>query len=313
MVYSIKIPKIKKTVQERNALGLSFDSYRGVPSTLCGGCGHDAISTAIMQACFELAIPPHELVKLSGIGCSSKTPAYFVSGAHAFNAVHGRMPAIATGAYAAHPGLYYFAVSGDGDTANIGLGAFIHAMKRQIRVCYLVENNGVFGLTKGQFSTTSDKGTRDKRGRSYAVEAMDIVALAIQSGASYVARGFSANKPQLVPLLKDGLKHKGFAFFDVLSPCVSFNNHEGSTKSYAFVRDHEQPLDKPFTDKWEALQFLQEARENGKIVTGCIYCDRDPTSWHEMEHTDERPLREIPWSELCPGADLLTQINQSLR
>jgi len=313
MVYSIKIPRLNSSVQEKNEIGLSFDAYRGVPSTLCGGCGHDAISTAIMQACFELAIPPHQLVKLSGIGCSSKTPAYFVSGAHAFNSVHGRMPAIATGAYAAHPDLYYLAVSGDGDTANIGLGPFIHAMKRQIRVCYIVENNGVFGLTKGQFSTTSDKGTQDKRGRTYEVEAMDLVALAIQSGASYVARGFSANKPQLVPLLKDGLQHGAFAFFDVLSPCVSFNNHEGSTKSYAYVREHELVLSAPFNDRWQALQYCQEAKQAGKIVTGCIFKDDAPLNFHTRQHTDPRPLREIPWTELVPGKELLDQINAKLR
>ncbi len=313
MVYSIKIPKLKKSVQDRNAIGLSFDDYRGTPSTLCGGCGHDAISTAIMQACFELAIPPHELVKLSGIGCSSKTPAYFVSGAHAFNSVHGRMPSIASGAYAAHRGLRYLAVSGDGDTANIGLGSFVHSMKRQIRLCYVVENNGVFGLTKGQFSTTSDKGSKDKRGRGYAVEAMDLVSLAIQSGASYVARSFSADKTHLVPILKEALQHEGFALIDVLSPCVSFNNHDGSTKSYAFVREHEQRLETPFTDAWQALQFCHDAKKSGKIAMGCLYREDDPTTYHEREHTDERPLREIPWSELAPTKDLLTQINQSLR
>lgn len=313
MVYSIKIPRLKNSVQEKNAIGLSFDAYRGVPSTLCGGCGHDAISTAIMQACFELAIAPHELVKLSGIGCSSKTPAYFVSGAHAFNAVHGRMPSIATGAYVAHSGLRYIAVSGDGDTANIGLGPFLHLMKRQVRMTYIVENNGVFGLTKGQFSTTSDKGTQDKRGRTYEVEAMDLVSLAIQSGASYVARGFSANKPQLVPLLKDALTHQAFSFFDILSPCVSFNNHEGSTKSYAYVREHEIVLSEPFSSRWEALQFCQDAKMQGKIVTGCIYRDDSSVNYQTMLHLDKVPLREIQVSELAPDDDLLDKINSSLR
>ena len=256
MVYSIKIPRIHKTsLLETNEIGLSFDDYRGAPSTLCGGCGHDAISTSIMQACFELSIPPESLVKLSGIGCSSKTPAYFVSGAHAFNAVHGRMPAIASGAYAAHRGLHYLAVSGDGDTANIGLGPFMHLMKRQIRLTYIVENNGVFGLTKGQFSSTADKGSSDKRGRAYAVEAIDLVALAIQSGASFVTRSFSADKPQLLPTLKTALKHTALSFCDVVSPCVSFNNHEGSTKSYGFVRNHEFRLETPFTDAGKALEF----------------------------------------------------------
>lgn len=313
MVYSIKIPRLQDSTQEKNAIGLTFDSYRGVPSTLCGGCGHDAISTAIMQACFELAIPPHKLVKLSGIGCSSKTPAYFVSGAHAFNSVHGRMPAIASGAYAAHPDLYYLAVSGDGDTANIGLGSFLHAVKRQIRLTYIVENNGVFGLTKGQFSTTADKGTQDKRGRAYEVEAMDLASLAIQSGASYVARSFSANKAQLVPLLKEALEHQAFAFIDIVSPCISFNNHEGSTKSYAYVREHETVLEKPLQDRWQALEFCYKAKLAGKILTGCLYKKDDALHYHTLHHSDDRPLRDIPWSELHPGADALLKINEALR
>ncbi|MBI2601690.1 MAG: 2-oxoacid:ferredoxin oxidoreductase subunit beta [Deltaproteobacteria bacterium] len=313
MVYSIKIPVIPGTHHKANALGLKIDDYRGAPSTLCGGCGHDAISTAIMQACFELAIPPEKLVKLSGIGCSSKTPAYFVRGAHAFNAIHGRMPAIATGANMANRDLIYLAVSGDGDTANIGVGSFVHAVKRRLNITYLVENNGVFGLTKGQFSSTADKGSKSKRGLVHDEAGFDLVEWAVQLGASFAARSFSANKAQLVPLLKTAMSTKGFALIDILSPCVSFNNHDGSTKSYAFVREHEFALDQAFNDRTDALRFLIDKRREGVILTGGIFLKPDAHDFHDHNHSDRRPLNQIPFEELSPGLLALEAINAQFR
>lgn len=313
MVYSIKIPTIPGTHHKANAIGLTVDDYRGAPSTLCGGCGHDAISAAIIQASWEMAIPPEKLVKLSGIGCSSKTPAYFVKGAHAFNAIHGRMPAIATGASLANRDLIYLAVSGDGDTANIGLGSFVHAIKRRLNLTYLVENNGVFGLTKGQFSSTADKGSKTKRGFVQDEVGLDLVELAIQLGASFAARSFSANKAQLIPLLKTALSTKGFALVDILSPCVSFNNHEGSTKSYGFIREHEFALEKAFEDRSEALRLVVDKRREGVILTGSIFLKRGAHDYHDHNSTDRRPLNQIPFDELCPGASAWEAINAQFR
>ncbi len=207
-------------------------------STLCAGCGHDSITAAIVHACFELALPPHRVAKLSGIGCSSKTPTYMLGQSHGFNSVHGRMPSVLTGANLANRDLIYIGVSGDGDTASIGLGQFAHAMRRGVNMVYIVENNGVYGLTKGQFSATADRGSKSKKGVGATDEPIDLVALAIELGAAFVARSFSGDKAQLVPLIKAAFEHAGAAFIDVISPCVTFNNHEGSTKSYDYVREH---------------------------------------------------------------------------
>lgn len=238
-MFSIQKPRIALKEKKINDIGLSIDDYGGGPSTLCGGCGHDSVTAAIITACFELSLPPEQVAKMSGIGCSSKTPGYFLKTAHAFNAVHGRMPSVTTGAYAANRNMYYLAVSGDGDTGSIGLGQFMHALRRKLNMLYMIENNGVYGLTKGQFSALADTGSLNRKGDENLFPAMDPVRLAIEAGASFVARSFSGDKKQLIPLIKAGLRHKGFALIDVLSPCVSFNNHQGSTRSYDYIRAHE--------------------------------------------------------------------------
>ncbi len=231
-------PKVANPGLPRNDLGLNRRDYEGSMSTLCAGCGHDSVTAAIVQACFELSMPPQSVVKLSGIGCSSKTTAYFVAGAHGFNAVHGRMPSIATGAQAANRHLRYIGVSGDGDSLSIGVGQLAHAIRRNLDMVYILENNGVYGLTKGQFSASADVGSKSKKGEANEQQPIDPVLFSLALGASFVARSFSGDKDQLVPLIQAGLAHKGFAIIDVLSPCVTFNDHEGSTKSYAYVREH---------------------------------------------------------------------------
>src|SRR6201989_2581225 len=231
-------PKLHHPELPKNALGFTKRDYEGAVSTLCAGCGHDSISGAIVRACFNLELPPHRIAKLSGIGCSSKTPAYFLGASHGFNSVHGRMPSVLTGANLANRDLIYLGVSGDGDSASIGLGQFAHAIRRGVNMTYTVENNGVYGLTKGQFSATSDKGSKSKKGVVNHDAGIDLVGMALQLGATFVARSFSGDKEQLVPLIKAGLSHKGAAFIDVLSPCVQFNNHAGSTKSFDYVREH---------------------------------------------------------------------------
>src|SRR5919206_945469 len=236
MTYIAK-PRVHAPTLQKNEIGLTRRDYEGTVSTLCAGCGHDSITAAIVQAFWELSIPPHRVAKLSGIGCSSKTPAYFLRQAHGFNGVHGRMPAIATGASAANRSLLCIGISGDGDSLSIGLGQLCHAIRRNVNVLYVLENNGVYGLTKGQFSASADMGSLSKRGEANTMEAIDGCLLALSLGATFVARAFSGDKAQLVPLLKAGLKHKGFAFIDVISPCVTFNDHEGSTKSYAYTRE----------------------------------------------------------------------------
>lgn len=238
MTTSIPKPRVHHPGLERNAIGLTRRDYEGAMSTLCAGCGHDSVTAAIIRAFWELSIPPHKVAKLSGIGCSSKTPTYFLREAHGFNSVHGRMPSIATGAGAANRDLIMIGISGDGDSLSIGLGQFCHAMRRGVRMLYVLENNGVYGLTKGQFSASADIGTKAKRGQVNRNAPIDPVLLALSLGATFVARGFSGDKEQLVPILKAGLAHRGFAFVDVISPCVTFNDHEGSTKSYRFTREH---------------------------------------------------------------------------
>src|SRR5471030_1706592 len=241
MTYLAK-PKLHHPDLPKNSLGLTRRDYEGAISTLCAGCGHDSISAAIIQACWELAIEPHRVAKLSGIGCSSKTPDYFLGSSHGFNTVHGRMPSVLTGANLANRDLLYMGVSGDGDSATIGFGQFAHSIRRGVNMVYVVENNGVYGLTKGQFSATADRGSKSKRGVMNNDSSIDLVAMALQLGATFVARSFSGDKAQLVPLIKAAIAHKGAAFIDVISPCVAFNNHAGSTKSFDFVREHNESV-----------------------------------------------------------------------
>ncbi len=279
-------PKVAHPSLPRNALGFTRRDYEGALSTLCAGCGHDSITAAIVEACWGLSLEPQNLVKLSGIGCSSKTTAYFVSGGHGFNAVHGRMPSIATGANAANRRLSYIGVSGDGDTLSIGLGQFCHAIRRNLDMLYLIENNGVYGLTKGQFSASADIGTRAKKGETNLQPPIDPVLLALDLGATFVARSFSGDKRQLVPLIEAGLRHRGFALIDVLSPCVTFNDHEGSTKSYAYTREHYErtvladfvPREREITVEYAAGETREVTLHDGsRIVLRKLETDYDPT------------------------------------
>src|SRR5512132_1253059 len=253
MTYIVK-PKFHHPALPKNALGYTHRDYEGSVSTLCAGCGHDSISAAIIEACFELAIQPHRVAKLSGIGCSSKTPTYFLGQSHGFNSVHGRMPSVLTGANLANRDLIYLGVSGDGDTASIGFGQFAHIVRRGVNFVYIVENNGVYGLTKGQFSATADTGSRSKKDVSNSDEPIDLASLALQLGATFVARSFSGDKAQLVPLIEAAIAHRGAAFIDVISPCVAFNNHPGSTKSYDYVREHNEAVNRlDFMPQREAI------------------------------------------------------------
>lgn len=335
-----------------NELGLTRRDYEGATTTLCAGCGHDAVSAAIIQASAELSIEPHKVAKISGIGCSSKTPTYFLGKSHGFNSVHGRMPSVATGANMANRELLYVGVSGDGDSASIGLGQFAHVVRRQLNMVYITANNGTYGLTKGQFSATNDIGSLSKKGEANLHQPIDLVTMALNLGASFVARSFSGDKEQLVPLLKAAMRHRGFAFIDVISPCVMFNNHEGSTRSYAsvrranealsltdFVPAHEQittdyaagevkdialhdgsllRLSKLATDynpvnKLAATEYLARHSAKGELVTGLIYINNEAADFHDVIDTPDQPLNSFGQSDLCPGADVLSEINQSLR
>ena len=239
---SYKRPSFRHPGAATNSIGFHKKDYEGALSTLGAGCGHDSISAAIIQACFELAIPPHRIAKISGIGCSSKAPTYFLSRSHGFNSVHGRMPSITTGAAIANRDLVYIGVSGDGDTASIGMGQFVHLLRRNVPMIYIIENNGVYGLTKGQFSATADLGSKAKSGVANDLPAIDVCAMAIELGCNFVARSFAGDPKQMIALLKAALGHRGTAMFDVISPCVTFNNHDGSTKSYKYAKDHEELL-----------------------------------------------------------------------
>ena len=345
-------PKVHHPDLDHNAIGFTRRDYEGAMSTLCAGCGHDSISAAIIQACYELDVPPHQVAKLSGIGCSSKTPTYFLGSSHGFNSVHGRMPSIATGASAANRDLIYLGVSGDGDTASIGLGQFAHATRRGVNMLYMVENNGTYGLTKGQFSATADAGAPSKGGDRNPYPHIDLVQMALQLGASFVARSFSGDKEQLVPLVKAALMHPGFALIDCISPCVTFNNHAGSTKSYTYFREHDQPVvqadyvplaqeitteydagsvielplhngaqvrlhklaaDYDPCDRQAAMQALHAAAGRGEILTGLLYVDRESADMHDHLGTTTTPLKELPHTKLCPGSAALEAINASLR
>ena len=351
MTYITK-PKLQHPKLPTNALGYTRRHYEGTVSTLCAGCGHDSISAAIIQAFFDLSIEPHRVAKLSGIGCSSKTPTYFLGGSHGLNSVHGRMPSVLTGANLANRDLIYLGISGDGDSASIGLGQFAHALRRGVDMVYIVENNGVYGLTKGQFSATADTGSKSKRGVENRDATMDLIGLALQLGSTFVARSFSGDKDQLVPLIKGALEHPGAAFIDVISPCVAFNNHPGSTKSYDYVREHNQAVnrldflpkreeitadyapgalteikqhdgsvlclrkvdgDYDPSDRIAATKFLQECAAEGEIVTGLLYVDSEPEDLHKHLGTSGVPLNSLGEKELCPGAEALAKTNASLR
>jgi 2-oxoglutarate ferredoxin oxidoreductase subunit beta len=345
-------PRIIYPSMPRNDLGLTVRDYEGGMSTLCAGCGHDSITGAIVQAAFELNIPPHRMAKLSGIGCSSKTPAYFLRQSHGFNSVHGRMPSVATGANAVNADIQYIGVSGDGDTLSIGLGQFCHAIRRNVNMLYLIENNGVYGLTKGQFSASADVGSTAKKGEANMQPPIDPVMTAITMGASFVGRSFSGDKEQLVPLIEAGLSHRGFAVIDIISPCVTFNDHEGSTKSYEFTRQHYHPaihadfvppskeiraqydegeampvelhdgsqiilrkVDKDFdpTDKAATYCFLEQHRAAGEIVTGLLHIDESQKDMHEVNQTTDQPLNSVDFDRLCPGSEKLQALQQRFR
>jgi 2-oxoglutarate ferredoxin oxidoreductase subunit beta len=351
MTYIVK-PQFHHPSLSTNKLGFTRRDYEGRVSTLCAGCGHDSISAAIVQACFEIDLEPHRLAKLSGIGCSSKTPDYFLSASHGFNTVHGRMPSVLTGANLANRELIYLGVSGDGDSASIGLGQFAHAMRRGVNMAYIVENNGVYGLTKGQFSATADKGSKSKKGAVNSDSGIDLVALALQLGATFVGRSFSGDKEQLVPLIKAALTHKGAAFIDVLSPCIAFNNHKGSTKSFDWVREHNEAVnrldvllgrvpvtasyepgslvevaqhdgstlllrkvanDYDATDRVGAMAYLQQRQAVGEIVTGLLYVDPEAEDLHDALNTVGKPLNALSDAELTPGSAALAKVNAALR
>jgi 2-oxoglutarate ferredoxin oxidoreductase subunit beta len=291
MTYITK-PKLRHPTLPKNALCHTRRDYEGKISTLCAGCGHDSISAAIIQACWELNVEPHRVAKLSGIGCSSKTPDYFLGQSHGFNTVHGRMPSVLTGANLANRELLYLGVSGDGDSASIGMGQFIHAMRRGVNMVYIVENNGVYGLTKGQFSATADEGSMSKKGVKNTDSPIDLIGLALQLGATYVARSFSGDKKQLVPLIKGAILHQGAAFLDVISPCVAFNNHAGSTKSYEYVREHNDAVNRmdviPEREEirvdFEAGQTIEVAQHDGSVLRlHKIDADYDPLRPHRRE------------------------------
>jgi len=351
MTYIAK-PRLHHPTLVPNKVGYTRRDYEGKVSTLCAGCGHDSISAAIVQACWELDIQPHRVAKLSGIGCSSKTPDYFLGASHGFNTVHGRMPSVLTGANVANRDLLYLGVSGDGDSASIGLGQFAHAMRRGVRMVYIVENNGVYGLTKGQFSATADRGSKSKKGAINADNPVDLVGMALQLGATYVARGFSGDKAQLVPLIEGAIRHGGAAFIDVISPCVAFNNHPGSTRSYDYVREHNDAVsridfidlaaeqlaapapgevivlpqhdgsvmrlrklhaDYDPTDRVGAVNHVVTHLARGEVATGLLYIEPDAQDLHQGLNTCAQPLNTLGEAELCPGAGALARLNASLR
>jgi 2-oxoglutarate/2-oxoacid ferredoxin oxidoreductase subunit beta len=350
---SIAKPPVRHPGLPKNALGLTRRDYEGAMSTLCAGCGHDSVTAALIQTFWELDVPPHRAAKMSGIGCSSKTTAYFMRQSHGLNGVHGRMPSLASGANAANRDLVYVGISGDGDSLSIGLGQMCHAIRRNVQLLYLIENNGVYGLTKGQFSASSDVGSTSKRGEVNANPPIDPVLLALTLGASFVARGFSGDKEQLVPLLKAGLRHKGFALVDIISPCVSFNDHEGSTKSYRYMREHEVdlapmdfvPLRKEITapadvsgevmsiamhdgeilrfrkppaeydptNRLSAYSHVKECIDRHEIATGLLYVEQGAADMHGLNKTVATPLTEMPFETLCPGNGALQDLMEEYR
>jgi len=345
-------PKFRHPELKKNKLGYTVSYYEGALSTLCAGCGHDSISAAIVQACYDLNIEPHKVAKLSGIGCSSKTPAYFLSNSHGFNSVHGRMPSVATGANMANRELKYIGISGDGDSASIGMGQFVHVIRRNLNMLYIVMNNGCYGLTKGQDSATADPGSKNKTGHINTFQSIDLASLAIELGATFVAQSFSGDKKQLVPLMKAAMNHTGFAFINVISPCVTFNNNVGSTKSYDYVREHVEatgtidfvPEMKEITADYEegaiehlvlhdgsiielnklaqgwdpysrisAMNAVQLAKTKNQILTGLLYMENGSQDLHDMMGTTDKSLNTLGKDVLCPGAAKLKELNATLR
>ena len=335
-----------------NRIGLTVIEYKGGKTTLCAGCGHNAISERIIEAMFEMGVQPEFVIKPSGIGCSSKTPAYFLGRSHSFNAVHGRMPSVATGAMLANRRLICIGVSGDGDTASIGVGQFVHLMRRNLPIIYIIEDNGVYGLTKGQFSATADLGSKLKSGVLNDLPPIDTCALAIQLGATFVGRSFSGDKRQLSAMLKAAIAHKGTVMLDVVSPCVTFNDHEGSTKSYKYVKEHEEILqevsfiphfedisveydagatidvtmhdgshlqlrkleeDYDPTDKVHALTRLTEAHDKGEVLTGIFYVNTKAPSFLDMLNIVDQPLATLPEAMVRPGREVLEAAMEELR
>jgi 2-oxoglutarate ferredoxin oxidoreductase subunit beta len=338
--------------KKTNRIGLELASYRGSKTTLCAGCGHNAITERIVDAFYEMGIDAKQVIKLSGIGCSSKSPAYFLSQSHGFNAVHGRMPSVATGALLANAKMLAIGVSGDGDTGAIGIGQFVHVMRRNLPLIYIIEDNGCYGLTKGQFSPTADLGSKAKNGVMNDLPPIDICALAVQLGASFVARSFSGDKKQLLSVLKAAIAHRGTAMIDVISPCVTFNDHEGSTRSYAYVKDHDEPASEisfvPYfddvhvdyepgsttavtmhdgshlylkkiaddydpTDKLAAIRLLHETVRRGEFATGVIYIEPDKDDFLDTLNLVDAPLASLPIEKTRPPKAVLDQIMESLR
>ena len=335
-----------------NRIGLQVIEYRGGKTTLCAGCGHNAISERIIDAMYEMGVKPERVAKLSGIGCSSKSPAYFMSRSHSFNSVHGRMPSLATGAILANRDLMALGVSGDGDTASIGIGQFVHLMRRNLPIIYIIEDNGVYGLMKGQFSATADLGSKLKSGVINDLPPIDTCAMAIELGATFVGRSFSGDKKQLLSMLKAAIAHKGTVMLDVVSPCVTFNDHEGSTKSYKYMKDHEEPLhdinfvpsfeeinieydpgttfdvtmhdgsrlrlhkleeDYDPTNRIHAVKRLMEAHEKNEVLTGVLYVNAQAPSFIDMLNITEEPLATLPESKVRPGREVLEQAMEELR
>ena len=335
-----------------NRIGLTVMEYKGGKTTLCAGCGHNAISERIIDAMYEMGVQPDRVAKLSGIGCSSKSPAYFMNRSHSFNSVHGRMPSLATGAVLANRNLIALGVSGDGDTASIGIGQFVHLMRRNLPIIYIIEDNGVYGRTKGQFSATADLGSKLKTGVINDLPPIDTCALAIELGATFVGRSFSGDKKQLLSMLKAAIAHKGTVMLDVVSPCVTFNDHEGSTKSYKYMKEHEEVLqdinfvpsfeeidveydpgttlevtmhdgsrlrlkkleeDYDPTNRIEAVKRLMEAHANNEVLTGVFYVNAQAPSFVDMLNITERPLATLPESVVRPGREVLEEVMEELR
>ena len=349
---SIAKPPVKHPTARTTGRGLTLRDYEGAMSTLCAGCGHDSVTAALVQAAWELELEPHRAAKMSGIGCSSKTTAYFMKQSHGFNSVHGRMPSVTSGAAAANKGLTYIGISGDGDSLSIGLGQLSHAIRRNVNMLYVIENNGVYGLTKGQFSASADIGSTSKKGEANEQAPIDPVLLALTLGCTFVARSFSGDKQQLVPILKAAIAHKGLALVDVISPCVSFNDHEGSTKSYAYTREHEVeavhadfiPLKREITvpetgeevrvvemhdgarvrlrstasdydptNRESAYAHVRACQARHEIATGLLFVDENGRDMHDYLKTVPTPLVDLPFEALCPGKDALGKLMDRYR
>lgn len=348
----IRKPVVRHPSLPKNELGLTYRDYEGSLSTLCAGCGHDSVTAAIVNAFWSLSIEPHKAVKLSGIGCSSKTPTYFLSEAHGFNSVHGRMPSVATGANAARQDLVYIGISGDGDSLSIGLGQLCHAVRRNVNLTYVLENNGVYGLTKGQFSASADVGSLSKKGAPNLSRPIDPVMMALTLGATFVGRSFSGDREQLQPMLEAALRHRGFALIDVISPCVTFNNHKGSTKSFMYTREHYHevteaslvPLRRPIesaqdpgtskrvtlhdgstvtlrsvdedydpSDRAAAYAHLSRLQAKGEVATGILYLEENSADMHAQNNTAPGDLVETPYADLCPGSAALDSLMDEFR